>query len=982
MNKKKAIKILSATAVAATAFVATSPAQAASTNDAASLVKKAKDAGTVLKWAISTEGSADGTTRPWAQYNAAKVARDAAVAAVNKLPAAQKAAYLADIEQNVTLHINRAMAYIDAITAGEKIKAKKEALEVLIAKNLIDDQTETAYHELSKEIRKQAILLDRVYGKSTRDEIRKAYKETAETVRDSIKYEVTVKIELDLAKKALADNNVAVAEKHLAEAAKYMTEVKNVTMKEELVKTLAEIEAQMTPKVASVSAINGTQVKVTFNKDVKSAVPANFTVTRQDDANIRQFVSKVEVNSANKKEVTLTFADKLTADKSYKLVANNVVVEGDAKVENSTSEFTYEKSVVTGVEFTATTLAPTKNVKDIVKVTDQLGRDITKEVEFEVETSDSAVITTDGLAGAEGSAIVRVKVKGTNVTTAATTIKVSNKVATSFVGLHIGADLTAKTTKEFKEMKKEDVVTSINMGAQDQFLNMFYSDQYGNDDLDAKVGAEVTYTNITPEVAVVDVNGKITPISTGTAVVKVKVGEVETTVNFEVKATAKIATIHTDKETVKTAIDAIQDTFKVSFKDQYGQAIKFDASKLTIKSADETIAKATASATTGNKDEVIYSVKGIKEGTTNLTVTYTDGDLKLEKVMPVTVTKAGTLKGYVVETDYTILDTNFAATETEKDNNAATVKVYSVDENGNKLAAVKATDTTFVFVDEANTNAVKDKITLDQTADTVTLTSNPAKDTNAQVQVKVGNLVVDTITFEIKNTESTATSVAFDNTALPSLTVGANLDENLKELVTVKDQFGKIVAAPSLTFEYVVTNATNGFQVGESKEISIADATKDATADVVITKVSVAGNNLLTTPVVVKSVVKAPITVGHATDAGLSKSVTTFSLKQDLTTVVIAAGSDKKITFTKSLETWTPNGAYTDKTEELKTSGTEEEKALIQAGYKIYKDSNDKKLVMKSAANEIKFAWTNGTTVSDLNENFAKTFSLSVTKAK
>ena len=65
MSKKKAIKVLGAAAIAASAFAVTAPTQAASNVDA--LVKKAVDAGTVLKWAISVEGSADGTTRPYAR---------------------------------------------------------------------------------------------------------------------------------------------------------------------------------------------------------------------------------------------------------------------------------------------------------------------------------------------------------------------------------------------------------------------------------------------------------------------------------------------------------------------------------------------------------------------------------------------------------------------------------------------------------------------------------------------------------------------------------------------------------------------------------------------------------------------------------------------------------------------------------------------------------------------------------------------------
>lgn len=265
MNKKHAIKVLSATAVAATAFVATSPADASVQTDAQKLVNQAKNAGTVLKWAISTEGSADGTTRPWAQYNAAKAARDKAVAAVNKLPASQKAGYLADLEANVNLHITRAMYYIDAITAGEKIKAKQDVLSAQIAKGAINDATETAYHELSKEIRKQAVLLDRVYGKSTRDEIRGQYKQAAEAVRDSALYAVTVKMELDLAADALENNKMAEVEKHLAEANKYIGKVQNAAMKTTLTKIIGEIEAELTPAVKSVSAINAKEVVVSFN---------------------------------------------------------------------------------------------------------------------------------------------------------------------------------------------------------------------------------------------------------------------------------------------------------------------------------------------------------------------------------------------------------------------------------------------------------------------------------------------------------------------------------------------------------------------------------------------------------------------------------------------------------------------------------------------------------------------------------------------
>ena len=121
---KKRIKILSIMIFTTVLFYAQwSPVQAATNVD--ELVKDAQDKGTVLKWAISTEGSADGKTRPYAQFNEAKAARDKAVTAINTLPAAQKATYLAKIESGVNIHITRTTAYIDAITAGEKITAKQ-----------------------------------------------------------------------------------------------------------------------------------------------------------------------------------------------------------------------------------------------------------------------------------------------------------------------------------------------------------------------------------------------------------------------------------------------------------------------------------------------------------------------------------------------------------------------------------------------------------------------------------------------------------------------------------------------------------------------------------------------------------------------------------------------------------------------------------------------------------------------------------------
>ncbi|MEH7344994.1 hypothetical protein V7122_14165 [Bacillus sp. JJ1532] len=422
LNKKKAIKVLSATAIAASAFVATAPAGAdAAATDVQTLVKKAKDAGTVLKWAISTEGSADGKTRPYAQYNAAKAARDAAVKAINKLPASQKAGYLADIEQNVTLHINRTMAYIDAITAGEKITVKKQALEAQIEKNLIDDATEKAYHELSTEIRKQAILLDRVYGQSTRDEIRAQYKKSAEAVRDSVKFEVSVKIELDLAKKALAANNIADVEKHLAAAGEYMKEVKNEAMKAALTKALEEVEAQLTPAVKSVAALNAKQIEVKFNSVLNADTALTGDATETSLYTLDNVAATSVKLSDDKKSVILTFAAGIEG-KDKVVVVNPVLTtkkDKDGKfveTEKHSQIFTYTDEVKP--EVTSTTY---ENGKIIVTYSEQIGTkpSVVRVNGTPVSTSDVAIATADSTkveityAGLQAGASASLYIAGT-----------------------------------------------------------------------------------------------------------------------------------------------------------------------------------------------------------------------------------------------------------------------------------------------------------------------------------------------------------------------------------------------------------------------------------------------------------------------------------------------------------------------------------------------------------------------------------------
>lgn len=306
--KKKAIKLATSTAIAATAFVAAAPAnQADAAVNVDQLVKDAETAAGALKWAISLEGTADGKTRPWAIYNLTKDATAKAKAAVAKTSGSQKVLFQARL-QAADVQIDRAQAYIDALTAGEKIKGFQTELEKAISSNNLD-AVETNYHNVTREIRKQATLLYRVYGQSTRDLILSNYKAPAERVVNSVKVEVTVKMELDLAAAAVKAGKYEEASKHIAEANALFNQVDQ--WKTELTKNRDDVVASLPLTVTSLTRVDSSTVQVTFSKAVDVAPVSHFTF----DNGLS--VTAVSL-SADKKTATLTTTTQ-SAGKVYTL---------------------------------------------------------------------------------------------------------------------------------------------------------------------------------------------------------------------------------------------------------------------------------------------------------------------------------------------------------------------------------------------------------------------------------------------------------------------------------------------------------------------------------------------------------------------------------------------------------------------------------------------------------------------------------------
>ncbi|MEK3973926.1 hypothetical protein [Psychrobacillus sp. FSL K6-1267] len=317
--KKKAIKIAASTAVAASAFVAAAPAQQA---DAATnvnqLLTDAQNAGTVLKWAISVEGSADYKTQPFTQYNAAKKAIAAAESAAKKLSASEKLSADAKLVEP-KLQVKRAQAYIDAITSSEKIKADTAALDAAIKSNDIE-KVETAYHKATGEYRKQAALLDRVYGQSTRDGIRNEVKPAIEKLVADVKNEVTVNM---LAKAAAADvkaGKTADASKKIAEA-QAILDANVLKWETALQKSVDDVTTALPLAISTVSYVDNKTLVVTLTKPVVAVSESEVVL---DNGAV---VTKTALSS-DKKTLTLT-TTALSAATKYSVTYKNSTVSFD-----------------------------------------------------------------------------------------------------------------------------------------------------------------------------------------------------------------------------------------------------------------------------------------------------------------------------------------------------------------------------------------------------------------------------------------------------------------------------------------------------------------------------------------------------------------------------------------------------------------------------------------------------------------------------
>ncbi|WP_129724681.1 right-handed parallel beta-helix repeat-containing protein [Xylanivirga thermophila] len=613
---------------------------------------------------------------------------------------------------------------------------------------------------------------------------------------------------------------------------------------------------------------------------------------------------------------TLTFFDKFADKGIYTVEVSNVKdVDGNV-MKTATEAFIYLAADVAKVEFTQTTVAPGTDLKTVVKVTDKLGRDVSGEVLVEFESSNTDVVGNDGKVGnkanADGkSAIVvsKVKVGDSYVKSAPTTIKVKDALEATFVGFNIYTGTnTVKTTEAFEKLEADEKADFVyvddydNNGAATKKLVLYYKDQYGK----SLPAAEnnLTVTNVTPAIVIVEADGTIKPISAGEGYVKVKANDkLEHTIKIVVRAKSEIATMELDKTDV-SVVAGQEATVKVDFKDQFGT--KVDKAP-TVKSAASTIATATPA-----ENSVV--IHGVKEGTTTVAVSYkVNDDLTLKETINVTVVKAGELATYEAVVDATKLDVSNDNDDKDKLPKGTDVVVNEIDVNGNKIGAVKNTNITLTEVDKDGKEIKEEDKKLLTITDNKKVTAKAAG--TAYVEVKVGSLVIDTLEFEVVKTAPFAKTAEVENLTLSEKISGVKdteLDKVIKANVVLKDQYGNVMKGTDNkniqpdTIKYTLTNA-DGVSVKDDK---IEGIKKDkALVDVVLTEVkttATSDKNLLAAPVVIKLMVNATeveteqelkdaIVEGNfivlTEDIGLTKTL-------DVNKAVIIDGADNTLTGT------------------------------------------------------------------------------------
>ncbi|WP_035351675.1 hypothetical protein [Fictibacillus gelatini] len=328
MDKKKALKIATATSVAAGAFVSAAPASFAASSQykkADDAVKAAEKEAAKLKEKYYPKSKKFSFTK--ISTTATESAYSKAIKEVNKLGSKDKKKFegrLSGVKSNITY----AKGYNTAIDKGSALDKATKAANDLV-KKYDAKKADAALKSLKSAIDafKGAVAKGKVYGIPARDAFNKkyltpadsAYKALDKKIKDEKAYakkleEATKKVEA-LEKADLSTYDKALEAEKLVQEAKDAVKDLRTADKERLTKRINAAEAKIQeakdllaiPQVKSVEAVDASTVKVKFEKAVKREVKYNLESRGKDGKVDKTYaVSSVSLNE-DKTEATLKF---------------------------------------------------------------------------------------------------------------------------------------------------------------------------------------------------------------------------------------------------------------------------------------------------------------------------------------------------------------------------------------------------------------------------------------------------------------------------------------------------------------------------------------------------------------------------------------------------------------------------------------------------------------------------------------------------
>lgn len=648
----------------------------------------------------------------------------------------------------------------------------------------------------------------------------------------------------------------------------------------------------------TVKPVKADKLEVKFNKNITAAEAADFKLDNG------RYVTKVEVDADDKSKVWLTINDSLENGEEYKLTAKNFSIPSGEVSAEIAKEFKFEVEAAASITLTKTNFLDGENIRDFLIVKDKNGL-LLSNADVELKATSTA-LRADGEfvfseTASENTFFVEAKVLSEDddviATSGAIKVTVSDDQEVSAIdGIHIAG--TETTVADYKNAKKDGLLdTDLKLAESGQILNVYVKDVTGEIQL---LDVE-SFTNLTPAVATVSKNDAgelvIRAFSTGTAKVKVKNGNFETTVEFSVVANSKIAdaqlsttSIGFDSGDVIDPDDNPQYVSVVKFLDQYKEEldatinsdgeVRVGGSKvgmLKVKSSNTQVA--TVDLTGEGQIEIS---EGSKNGSATVTISFEDNSGKVVFTKSVAV-KVSEFDATVASYDLVVTSANKSldadvdvdGVTADEDDEVAFV-LRKLDKYGNVIGTADANyEFTFSSTSHAEffNTTVANKLSFTEDAAQAFATSG-----KVTIKASVDGVQVDTVSVDYTNTDSVAKKAmvdasmrTFDLSSVGGLKIEQLLFGKTNEAetkfiiqpaVSVQDQFGKAIAydldeeigtlanGVVLSADGVVVTNKVGVVVDENGVVTLAEGRTSGTFTVVVPQVeSNVNEDLLSAPV-------------------------------------------------------------------------------------------------------------------------------------